>query len=246
LPGSALSPLHPAHPHRGTHTPETEEYGVGSFVYRFHDRPFHSARLQATLPKLFGHRDQEASAAASGEDDTGAPSHGSILRSKGSVWLATMHDIIVSWASAGQQLSLQPQQPWMCAVGKEQLEAMSQEEKDEMEEQLQCSAGREYGDREIEIVIIGIALDRPKIESMLNAALLTDEEFAQGPKVWADWECPFISSWVGNEEGGGDDDEDDEDDEEAEVPGVGGEEDEDEELDASGLPIAAQAASGDA
>lgn len=208
--------------YRGTHVPETEEYGVGSFVYRNHERPFHSERLQKTLPALFGHAEEDTEASADAEEGS-APSHGSILRSKGSIWLATMHDIIVSWASAGQQISMQPQQPWLCALTDEQKEGMQEENKAEMAEQLARTAERKYKDRESEIVIIGIAMDEAKIRGMLDAALLTDEEMKLEPSEWADWECPFIASWTGGE----DEDEDEVDEGEAEA------EDDDDEGDAA-------------
>jgi len=205
---------------RGTHTPETEEYGVGSFVYRNHERPFHPERLQASLPRLFGQEAPaitEGGAAQAQGDDTFL---GNVLRSKGSIWLASMHDVIVSWASAGQQVSLQPQQPWLVSMTPEQLADLPEEDKLEVDEQLRQTAERAFGDRESELVFIGIGLEQAAIVGILDAALLTDEEMKLGPAGWADLPCPFVESWTGEE--GDADEEADED--EGEKEGSTGEE----------------------
>jgi G3E family GTPase len=62
--------------------PETEEYGVSSFVFRA-DRPFHPARLMATLERDFE----------------------PVLRSKGFFWLASRPEAVGFWSQAGPQLT---------------------------------------------------------------------------------------------------------------------------------------------
>ena len=48
------------------------------------------------------------------------------------------------------------------------------------------------GDRESEAVFIGVYLDKKKILSALQAALLTDAEFEGGVEAWREWPDPFF------------------------------------------------------
>ena len=148
---------------QGFHTPETEEYGITSFVYRAR-RPFHPHRLWDALNEVFP----------------------GVLRAKGFFWLATKHDIIRVYSQAGNCLNTEPQRLCYPALPKEEWPD------DEASLSALANLWLEpYGDRMQEMVFIGIDLGREEIEAALNACLLTDDEMAIGPAGWASWEDPF-------------------------------------------------------
>ncbi|CAE7262176.1 unnamed protein product [Symbiodinium sp. KB8] len=193
----------PRPPRSGTHVPETEEYGVSSFVFREADAPFHPQRLHDALQTLFGEGGAEAEAegeAAAGDD---AADFGKLLRSKGSVWLSSAHDAVVEWAHAGRQFSLHPTQTWACTWGPEQEEALDEEALAQLQKERE-TWDSEWGDRLSEVVFIGIGLKQAAIEKLLRDACLTPEEVKLGPDVWGTWECPLVEAWAesaGGEEG---------------------------------------------
>jgi len=147
----------------GQHTPESEEYGISSFVYRAR-RPFHPQRFWDALNEVFP----------------------GVLRAKGFFWLATKHDIIGTYSQAGNCVNTEPQRFWYAALPRDQWP------EDEQSLNALASLWHEpYGDRMQELVFIGIDLGREEIETALNACLLTDEELALGPATWAQWPDPF-------------------------------------------------------
>ena len=151
--------------------PETEEYGIGSFVYRAR-RPFHPARLVETL----------------GHDTPG------LLRSKGFCWLATRHDIVGGWAQAGATGSLGPAGLWFAAQGLDPAAADAATVEEPLRTELERTANRwrpEWGVRRRENAVIGQSVERAALTARLDAALLTPAELALGPAGWASFDDPL-------------------------------------------------------
>jgi G3E family GTPase len=155
----------------GIHTPETEEYGVTSFVYKAR-RPFHPERLEILT-------------------DEGFPN---VLRSKGFLWLASRHDDLILFSIAGKTLTFEPQAQWLAAG------AQDEEHDEETSEYIGKVWEAPYGDRRQEIVFIGIKMDRAEIVARLDAALVTDEEMSTGPDAWQQLNDPFADMFRDREE----------------------------------------------
>lgn len=150
----------------GEHIPETEEYGIGSFVYR-RRRPFHPQRLMKAI-------------------DSGITG---VIRSKGYLWVASRPHYCGVWSQAGSSLQIDRAGYWFAAVGKDRWP-----EDPETREWIEELWDDEVGDCRQEIVFIGVEMDREQIEAKLDAALLSDTEMAAGPEHWRHFEDP-LPSW---------------------------------------------------
>lgn len=146
---------------RGEHTPETEEYGIGSFVYRAR-RPFHPERFWALIHEEWP----------------------GVLRSKGLFWLATRMELNGVWSQAGGACRIEPGMYWAAALPEEQWPA-------EERAQIAALWQEPYGDRRQELVLIGQDLDEAPLRARLDACLLTDAELAIGPAGWTTFADPF-------------------------------------------------------
>ncbi|ULG74774.1 GTP-binding protein [Macrococcus brunensis] len=133
------------------HTPETEEYGIASFVYR-RKRPFNAERFMAFLKNF--------------------PL--TVVRSKGFYWLATRNEMCGLLSQAGSSIQLQGAGEWIATYSDEDIALEMQEDPT-----LAARWDKVYGDRQTELVFIGIEMDQSAITKALDAALLTDEEMAQ-------------------------------------------------------------------
>ncbi|MEO1236277.1 MAG: zinc metallochaperone GTPase ZigA [Planctomycetota bacterium] len=150
----------------GEHIPETEEYGIASFVYR-RRRPFHPARLSDAIQAGFA----------------------GVVRSKGYLWIASRPQFCGVWSQAGSSLQMDRAGYWFASVGKDNWP-----DDPETREWIEGLWDDEVGDCRQEIVFIGVGMDRDKIEAGLDTALVTDEELAAGPAHWAKFDDP-LPSW---------------------------------------------------
>ncbi|GAA5164356.1 zinc metallochaperone GTPase ZigA [Viridibacterium curvum] len=156
---------------RGTHTPETEEYGITSFVYRAR-RPFHPERFWQVA-----HQEWPG-----------------VLRAKGYFWLASRMDLAGEWALAGAVRRHGPAGLWWASVDRSQW-PQDEAAKARIKERWD----KTFGDRRQEIVIIGVDMDQDALRERLDACLLTGLELEAGPFAWANLNDPF-PDWQGIEE----------------------------------------------
>ncbi|WP_018139452.1 MULTISPECIES: zinc metallochaperone GTPase ZigA [unclassified Thioalkalivibrio] len=148
----------------GGHTPETEEYGISSIVYRV-NRPFHPARFFDLL-----HQEWPG-----------------VIRSKGWFWLASRPDWAGTLSQAGGALTHHAAGFWWAAVPPEKRPT----NEDWWDTAIAPVWDERFGDRRQEIVLIGIKMDADAMRQRLDACLLTDDEMAAGPQQWQYFEDPF-------------------------------------------------------
>ncbi len=145
-----------------SHRPESEEYGVESFVFRAR-RPFDPAKFYHFLI---------------------SDSLDKVIRSKGHFWLATRPDYLGELAIAGTQKSASRMGRWWAAVPKNHWP-----EDGTFEEFVIRHWDSTWGDRRQELVFIGIGMDQQKITAALDACLVPEKDFV--PDIWAALDDPF-------------------------------------------------------
>jgi G3E family GTPase len=147
------------------HQPETEEYGISSFVYRARG-PFEPAKLHAFFSKSWP----------------------GVIRAKGFFWLATRPQWVGELAQAGALVRHEAIGYWWAAVPK------SNWPKDEsLVKRIDKTWHELWGDRRQEIVFIGTReMDKEAIKAELDACLLPlPKTGAVDTKAWANLPDPF-------------------------------------------------------
>ncbi|TJZ72045.1 zinc metallochaperone GTPase ZigA [Chitiniphilus eburneus] len=135
---------------RGDHTPETEEYGIDSFVFRAR-RPFHPRRFWDCI-----HREWPG-----------------VIRSKGWFWLASRPRFVGSWSQAGAVSRHGAAGVWWATVP-----LAHWPDDDESQAAIRADWHPRFGDRMQELVLIGIGMDPLALSAMLDDCLLTEAELA--------------------------------------------------------------------
>ena len=144
------------------HTPETEEYGVTSYVYRAR-LPFVPEQI---LEVLNG-------------DLPG------VIRAKGHFWIATRPDWVAEFSLAGALSSVKPLGTWWVSVPKERRPTH-----DSAVAYMNAHWQEPWGDRRQEIVFIGAGIDWPALKSRLDACLVPAAD-TNGPDDLPDYPDPF-------------------------------------------------------
>ncbi len=146
------------------HVPETEEYGIRSFVYR-ERRPFHPGKLQAFLDRTWP----------------------GVVRAKGFFWLATRPRHVGEISQAGALVRTGKMGFWWAAVPREQWP-----EEPAFMRAIGPYLDPIWGDRRQEIVFIGAdPMDEAWITRELDACLVESKTFT--PERWRNLPDPFIS-----------------------------------------------------
>jgi len=143
------------------HVPETEEYGVSSFVYRAR-RPFDPQKIHDVL----------------NGDLPG------VIRAKGHFWIATRPDWLAEFSLAGALSSVRPMGMWWATVPEERRPAHAQ-----ARAYLDQHWQEPFGDRRQELVFIGSGMDKAAITAALDAALVPETQFT--PEAWRTLPDPF-------------------------------------------------------
>ncbi|MCP1382052.1 GTP-binding protein [Runella salmonicolor] len=135
-----------------THTPETVEYGISSFVFR-ESRPFHHERFWHYLSNDW---------------------HAGILRSKGLFWIASRPNEAINWSQAGGSLRAESAGVWWASMPfNQRIRYAAYVDNKSI---IETRWDKRFGDRQNELVIIGQDLNQEIIEKELQACLCTDTE----------------------------------------------------------------------
>ena len=147
----------------GEHVPETEEYGITSFVYRAKE-PFDPAKIYAFFNKEWP----------------------GVVRAKGFFWLATRPDFVGEVSQAGAFVRHQGIGRWWAAVPEERWP-----ESKEFRDAINNYWTEDYGDRRQEIVFIGIKNQMDEIAMKKELDKLLVKHYLASPEICRKLSDPF-------------------------------------------------------
>jgi G3E family GTPase len=146
----------------GVHTPETEEYGISSFVFR-NQKPFHPERFWKYLNEDF-------------------PS--GVIRTKGLFWLASRPNEAINFSQAGGSSRLEGAGVWWASMPFS--ERINHSSFVENKDYIESKWHKKWGDRINELVFIGQDINKEKTIIELEKCLIHDieeKEFEQHKKM---------------------------------------------------------------
>ncbi|MFK8008023.1 MAG: GTP-binding protein [Saprospiraceae bacterium] len=148
------------------HTPETDEYGISSFIYRSR-KPFDSARLWTYIQHDFPY---------------------TVIRSKGMFWIASRPEQAMIWGQAGGSMRTDSAGVWWDSMPWEKrINYIAFLENQQL---IESDWSATYGDRKNEIVFIGQKMDETGIRTALDACLATEEELETKR-----WKAGYADEW---------------------------------------------------
>ncbi|MEK1854960.1 MAG: zinc metallochaperone GTPase ZigA [Phyllobacterium sp.] len=148
------------------HVPETEEYGVRSFVYR-ERRPFDPQKFQDFIQRNW----------------TG------VIRAKGFFWLATRPDHVGELSQAGALVRTEKRGLWWASISRSRWP-----DHPEWQVAMKPYLDPVWGDRRQELAFIGVdPMNEADLRAQLDACLVNATEFT--PHKWEDLCYPF-PSWA--------------------------------------------------
>ncbi|KHA53223.1 GTP-binding protein [Sulfitobacter geojensis] len=145
------------------HIPETDEYGVASFVYRA-KAPFIPEKILATL----------------NADMPG------VIRAKGHFWIATRPEWVAEFSLAGSLSSVKPIGTWWANVAQDRWP-----DHVAASDYMQQHWSEPWGDRRQELVFIGAGIDWAALKSKLDACLVPTALAAHPDVLPLDLPDPF-------------------------------------------------------
>lgn len=134
------------------HVPETEEYGISSFVFRS-KKPFHPEKWFNYLNSVYPNN---------------------IIRAKGLFWLASRPEVAISFSQAGRSMRVEEAGVWWCSMPFK--ERISYGSFIDNQHDIENGWHKKWGDRKNEIVFIGQNLDKEKYVLEFESCLLSDSE----------------------------------------------------------------------